>query len=90
MRRRPRRRSWQATAPGLAEEQCGERANLPEQASLDTLEAELFAWQGLPNEQADQIDTLSYAARARVDGISGGWVWEGANLVTRVPGFVFR
>jgi hypothetical protein len=39
-----------------------ERIDLPEQASwLDTLEAELFTWQGLPHEKADRIDTLSYA-----------------------------
>ncbi len=58
------------------------RIYLPEQAPwLDTLEAELFAWQGLPNEQADQIDTLSYAARARIEGVVS---------TSRIQGFVFR
>lgn len=45
---------------------------------LDSLEAELFTWQGLEGEQADQIDTLSYAAIAKTQGITGEPVWEGA------------
>lgn len=68
------------------------RIYLPEQACwLDALEAELFAWQGLlPHEQVDQIDTLSYAARARVEGICGDVAWEGAWLgPRRLPGWGF-
>lgn len=51
---------------------------LPEYAPwLEDLEAELFVWTGLKGEVADQIDTLSYAAICKNDGLIGQIILQG-------------
>lgn len=54
------------------------RVWLPQSAPwLDDCEAELFTWQGLKDEVADQIDTLSYAAILKVEDFAGSTLIEG-------------
>lgn len=50
----------------------GQRVWIPDFAPwLSLLEAELFQWTGLKSEVADQIDTFSHAAKAKIDGVIG-------------------
>ena len=49
------------------------RVYLPKHAPwLDSLESELFAWQGTSDEVCDQIDTLAYAVLLKIRGSLGG------------------
>ena len=59
-------------APATNEAKEG-RVFLPTYAPWkDSLEAELFAWQGTSEEVCDQIDTLAYAAMLKISGCLGG------------------
>lgn len=56
-------------AADATHEAAGGRLFIPDYAPwLPTLEAELFTWQGTKNEVCDQLDTLAWAAKLKVDG----------------------
>ena len=55
-------------ADATVESEAG-RLLLPDYAPwLPTLEAELFTWQGSSEEVCDQLDTMAWAAKLKVDG----------------------